>query len=165
MTRIIFFIIFIFMANIIINGDDGSWNIGYSEMRGSLYSETENSNITLEKEVLKFGGLLTPSVKAFFLFKNITDKNLEIEAGLPIKFLIYIEQRNLYDKNGTDLEEVYYLYGGKYGGGSGNVDITINALDEVLKYDENVRLDGYVDHSQYYFFAKDLKKRRTVAVD
>ena len=53
--------------------DDGSWNKAFSINGGSIYSETEHADITLEKELLIFNGEKTT---VFFLFKKNCEFNL-----------------------------------------------------------------------------------------
>jgi hypothetical protein len=63
-------------------GDDGSWSKDFSTESGSIYSAEENTDIALEKELLVFTGRET---FAFFQFKNLSDKDLVVDAGFPIK--------------------------------------------------------------------------------
>lgn len=64
--KIIFFLFFWLCSASFIFSDDGSWNVLFKEIRANIYSDTENNEIALEKEILKFGGLITPSVGSYF---------------------------------------------------------------------------------------------------
>ena len=61
--------------------DDGSWNSMFSLSGGSIYSETENEHIALEKELLVFTGDRTI---AFFQFRNASDKRVTVPCGFPV---------------------------------------------------------------------------------
>ena len=62
-------------------GDDGSWSSSFSLNGGSIYSETDDEHIALEKELLVFTGEKTV---AFFLFRNTSDHAVTITCGFPI---------------------------------------------------------------------------------
>ena len=62
-------------------GDDGSWSSSFSLNGGSIYSETDDEHIALEKELLVFTGEKTV---AFFLFRNTSDHAVTITCVFPI---------------------------------------------------------------------------------
>lgn len=161
MKRMIFLSIFA-LVSITIFADDGSWNVLYDETRGSLYSETENKEITLEKEILKFGGLLSATTEAIFQFRNVTDKNLEIDAGFPIKLSINISEGTIYDDNYQPIEDAYFLSESKYGSNEYHVSIAKKIFGDNLKYYKNTFEDGFTGQSPYYFTDNDIEYRKTV---
>ena len=65
--------------------DDGSWSKSFTIDGGSIYSENDNSNIELVKEILIFNGEYT---KAVFQFKNTSSKAVTIECGFPVQYEI-----------------------------------------------------------------------------
>ncbi len=79
----IFILVLVAVSNIY--ADDGSWNDSFSTVSvngGSIYSETENTEIELTKEILIFNGEYT---KAVFQFKNISDKPVTVSCGFPVR--------------------------------------------------------------------------------
>ncbi|MBT3274005.1 MAG: hypothetical protein HN368_12685, partial [Spirochaetales bacterium] len=65
----------------IVYADDGSWSNNFSINGGSIYAETDDANIVLEKEMLIFNG---ESTSVFFLFYNTSDKQISIDCGFPV---------------------------------------------------------------------------------
>ena len=61
--------------------DDGSWNRLFDVSGGSVYSETEDSGVVLEKELLIFNGKET---EVNFLFRNTTGDDLTLACGFPV---------------------------------------------------------------------------------
>lgn len=62
--------------------DDGSWNSNFSIQGGSVYSETDHPDISLEKELLIFDGEKTV---AFFQFRNTTGRQVTVNCGFPVQ--------------------------------------------------------------------------------
>jgi len=65
--------------------DDGSWNKSFTINGGSIYSESDNTDIELVKEILIFTGEYT---KAVFQFKNTSDRAVTISCGFPVQYEI-----------------------------------------------------------------------------
>lgn len=61
--------------------DDGSWSSTFSVSGGSIYSEEDNTDIVLEKELLIFDGR---STEAHFLFRNTSSDDIVLECGFPV---------------------------------------------------------------------------------
>ncbi|MBN1646552.1 MAG: hypothetical protein JW874_00845 [Spirochaetales bacterium] len=61
--------------------DDGSWSKSFSLEGGSIYAEEENSDIELVSELLFFDGERT---RAFFRFRNNTDRKVMVKCGFPV---------------------------------------------------------------------------------
>lgn len=160
--KIFIFLFFLLSLTNLIFSDDGSWNVLFKEIKGGIYSETDNKEITLEREVLKFGGLVTPTVDAYFQFKNVTDKSLKVEAGFPIKVKLSISPGSIYDKNYNPIENVYFLSAGKYGNDQTHIDIARDLLGDKLKYYKNEMTDGFTGQSDYYFTQKDLEQKKII---
>ncbi len=74
--------------------DDGSWNKSFTIEGGSIYSEDDNTDIELIKEILIFNGEYT---KAVFQFKNTSSKAVTTECGFPVQYRIetYLNQDHL----------------------------------------------------------------------
>ncbi len=78
------FILIVIMVSLVsfeLTADDGSWSNSFSISGGSVYSEEESSDIVLEKELLIFNGEYT---EAHFLFRNTTDRDIEMVCGFPV---------------------------------------------------------------------------------
>jgi len=163
MKRFLIIIFYLILCSRLFS-DDGSWNVLFSEKKGNLYSETENPNITLEKEVLKFDGLISGNVEAVFQFKNVTENPIEVEAGFPIEITIDIMIDPLYDKNKKPIMDVYYISSSKYGSDNEHIDLAKFFLGEKLKHAKYTNEDGYSGHSDYYFIEKELESRRVIPV-
>lgn len=82
--------------------DDGSWNKAFSINGGSIYSETEHTEISLEKELLLFNGKKTT---VFLLFKNTSASPIVVECGFPVH----------YDIQAYKIENRLEIPAGKYG--------------------------------------------------
>ncbi len=75
----------IFLVILVCHGavsDDGSWSESFTTESGSIYSTEESQDIALEKELLVFTGSET---HVYFQFRNLTDKDLVVDAGFPVK--------------------------------------------------------------------------------
>lgn len=151
---LILILLTIFLSNVY--SDDGSWNTLHTELKGNLYSETENKDITLEKEILIFGGLQTPSVEAIFQFKNLTKKELTIEAGFPIELKIPVNY------NITQDDGEYYFPINKYGG-NGHLGIAEMLFGDKLKYNTQNEDYGFTGESSCYFTKKDIDPRKKIS--
>jgi len=90
MRKSIFIIIIFINATFPLSADDGGWSQSFSINSGSIYTETENPEIALEKEILIFDGNKT---KAVFSFYNNSNNDLEVTCGFPVSYNInsYIE--------------------------------------------------------------------------
>ncbi len=108
--------------------DDGSWSKSFTIDGGSIYSEIDNEDIELVKEILIFTGDYT---KAVFQFKNRSDKALTVSCGFPVQY---------------DIEAFF-------GGDSLEVEISHYAPDEkipVLDYMNTLPME-YTDQDDYMF--------------
>jgi hypothetical protein len=83
--KIIIILSFFFIYCITLYADDGSWNKSFTIDAGSIYSDIDNQDIELEKEILIFNGDFT---KAVFQFRNISDKSLTVSCGFPVRYEI-----------------------------------------------------------------------------
>ena len=86
--RILFFIMII--ALLVVSAaftDDASWSSSFRISGGGIYSEEEEQSIVLEKELLIFTGRTT---EAHFLFRNISDRDIELDCGFPVVHRIEI---------------------------------------------------------------------------
>ena len=61
--------------------DDGSWSKSFTISGGSIYSEEDDKNIVLEKELLIFNGRTT---RAVFQFRNTSSREIRMTCGFPI---------------------------------------------------------------------------------
>ena len=61
--------------------DDGSWSSSFSISGGEIYSPVDDSRIVLEKELLLFTG---SSTEAYFLFRNTSGRDVELDCGFPV---------------------------------------------------------------------------------
>jgi hypothetical protein len=104
MKRVISIFLFSLVLAVTAGADDGSWNKSFSVQGGSIYSDTDHPDISLDKELLVFDGEKTTAV---FLFRNTSHKAVTVECGFPVRHEI--------DCNdcGTHLE----IPSGPYGGG------------------------------------------------
>ena len=68
-----------------LGADDGSWNKSFTIGGGSIYSESDNADIELIKEILIFNGEYT---RAVFQFKNTSNKPVTISCGFPVRYEI-----------------------------------------------------------------------------
>ncbi len=78
------YIVTVFILIIILNPihpDDGSWNRSFTIEGGSIYSEEDNGDIVLEKELLVFNGVKT---RVHFLFRNTGDRRITLKCGFPV---------------------------------------------------------------------------------
>ncbi|MCP4130802.1 MAG: hypothetical protein GY754_07455 [bacterium] len=69
--------------------DDGSWSTDFRLSGGPIYSQKENRDIMLEKEVLKYNGYDAKNrdlTEVYFLFKNTRNKQVTVDAGFPVMF-------------------------------------------------------------------------------
>ena len=78
-------LILIFTSFNYIFTDDGSWSKSFTIDGGSIYSESDNTDIELVKEILIFNGEYT---KAVFQFKNTSNKAVTIDCGFPVQYQI-----------------------------------------------------------------------------
>ncbi|HUW71503.1 MAG TPA: hypothetical protein VMX33_14850 [bacterium] len=75
-------ILFLAMTLFSPRADDGTWSQTFSILGGNIYSETENPDISLEKELLVFDGERT---RAWFFLKNTADRQVTVECGFPVR--------------------------------------------------------------------------------
>jgi hypothetical protein len=80
---IILILFLITVANML--ADDGSWSKSFTINSGSIYSESDNTDIELTKEILIFDGKYT---KAVFQFRNTSDKSVIVDCGFPVRYEI-----------------------------------------------------------------------------
>ena len=78
-------LIIIFSASVMfafpVFADDGSWSKSFSVSGGSVYSQEDNSDIILEKELLVFNG---KSTEACFEFVNTSRSKIVLTCGFPV---------------------------------------------------------------------------------
>lgn len=103
MKKILPFFLCIAYLGAPLTADDGSWNKAFSVQGGSIYSEDDHPDITLEKELLVFDGEKTTAI---FLFRNTSNRAVTVECGFPVRHEI-----ECYDC-GTHLEIPESPYGG-----------------------------------------------------
>jgi len=95
--------------------DDGTWGVNFDITNGSIYSDVENPDIRMKKEIIKLKDIFTGSTEVIFLFENTTNKNIEMYAGFPINITIPTALEEIEVDGST--KKAYYLPGrGKYGG-------------------------------------------------
>jgi len=80
MKRAIPVFVFSLVLAVTAGTDDGSWNKSFSVHGGSIYSDTDHPDISLDKELLVFDGEKTTAV---FLFRNTSQKAITVECGFP----------------------------------------------------------------------------------
>ena len=121
---LIAFILFITAVPLL--ADDGTWNANFSIQGGSIYSETENNEISMEKELLLFDGKKTV---VYFQFRNTTNRTVQVDCGFPVQHLLsvrdmgdilwiegritetvekYFETRQIYDPNDEDQADEFW---------------------------------------------------------
>lgn len=71
-----------FICGLPLTADDGSWGSTFSVLGGSIYSETENPDISLEKEFLVFDGEKTV---VHFQFRNTSSFPVTQDCGFPVR--------------------------------------------------------------------------------
>ena len=64
--------------------DDGSWSADFTEAAGPVYATTENQDISLESELLRFRIVKQGVTEAVFLFRNASAREVHVEAGFPV---------------------------------------------------------------------------------
>ena len=156
----VIFLVLLLFSIPILTADDGSWNNSFSIHGGSIYSELDNREIVLEKELLVFDGKTT---SVFFLFRNTADHKVTVPCGFPvrheiqtidcgdyleipsgpygggkIKSLDYLETRDLYDSENMD-EPMFSLPEG----------ILINDYNNSREYIDKEKVGGEVDFQIY----------------
>ena len=67
------------------HSDDGSWSKSFTVDSGSIYAESENSEIALTKELLVFDGERT---LVLLQFENTSDKRSTVVCGFPVRHAI-----------------------------------------------------------------------------
>ena len=82
MKRVISIFLFSLVLAVTTGADDGSWNKSFSVQGGSIYSDTDHPDISLEKELLVFDGEKTTAV---FLFRNTSHKAFTVENEAPLR--------------------------------------------------------------------------------
>jgi hypothetical protein len=94
--------LFLLTAGTVLFGDDGGWNNNFSIQGGSIYTEQENPDVALVKELLVFDGEKT---QVWFLFENTSTKEVRVPCGFPVRYSIdgYLEGG------------IWYISQGKYG--------------------------------------------------
>ena len=127
-NKLVIVLILIMSNSLFSFADDGSWNKSFTIDGGSIYSDNENTEIELIKEILIFTGKYT---KAVFQFKNRSNKAVTVSCGFPVQY---------------DIEAFF-------GGDSLEVEISHYAPNEkipVLSYMETLPLE-YTDPDDYLF--------------
>ncbi|MCK5673671.1 MAG: hypothetical protein KAH95_09850, partial [Spirochaetales bacterium] len=126
--KIVIILILLISNYLFLTADDGSWSKSFTVDGGSIYSESDNIDIELVKEILIFTGEYT---KAVFQFKNRSNRAVTISCGFPVQ----------YDINAF------------FGGDSLEVETSHYAPDEqipVIDYLETLPLE-YTDPDDYMF--------------
>ncbi len=136
--------------------DDGSWNANYSLSGGALYSEAENPDVALSDEILIFDGFDSGVTRAVFFFTNTSAKDLEVQAGFPIRVRLFIEEDVI---PGTKEQKGYYFRESKYGPPSNSVEYARVALGDSLKKGAFPE-DEDIGHSWEYFLVQTVPVRR-----
>ena len=85
MLKKLAFTILILIITFDLAADDGSWSKSFTIDGGSIYSESDNTDIELVKEILIFNGEYT---KAVFQFKNTSKRAVTINCGFPVQYEI-----------------------------------------------------------------------------
>ena len=85
MIKKLAFTILILIITLNLAADDGSWNKSFTIDGGSIYTESDNTDIELVKEILIFNGEYT---KAVFQFKNRSNRAVTTNCGFPVRYEI-----------------------------------------------------------------------------
>lgn len=132
--------------------DDGTWGVNFDITNGSIYSEVENPDIRMKKEIIKLKDIFTGSTEVIFLFENTTNKNIEMYAGFPINITIPTALEEIEVEGAA--KKAYYLPGpGKYGGIS---------VADYIPYFETVTIiyeEDPFNPETDYLLEEDLQKR------
>ena len=78
-------LILVLLAASNMHADAGGWGKSFTINGGSIYSESDDTDIELTKEILIFNGEYT---KAVFQFKNTSDKTVTISCGFPVRYAL-----------------------------------------------------------------------------
>jgi hypothetical protein len=95
--------------------DDGTWSTEFTEAAGPVYAATENRDVSLESELLRFGLADQGVTEAAFLFRNAGTRELKVEAGFPVRVTMGVGQLDLPASAGRGAAPAWYLSHGQYG--------------------------------------------------
>ncbi|MBI9101529.1 MAG: hypothetical protein JEY99_03865 [Spirochaetales bacterium] len=109
--------------------DDGSWSKSFTISGGAIYSEEDEEDIILEKELLIFNGITT---RAVFQFKNTSNRRKVITCGFPVVHSI----------NAYKVDDFLEISKGKYGD-SGIPGIEFFETREHPEIDNDVTMYAY----------------------
>lgn len=107
--------------------DDGSWGTSFREAAGPIYAETENPDIALESEFLRFSHSSIGETEAFFLFRNTAGREVRLEAGFPVRVRIRVGRLETTPAEAGAPETVLYPTQGKYRN-------TVDGLEEMKAF-------------------------------
>ena len=113
-TKVLALTLFV-LAVLPCQADDGTWSHDFTEAAGPVYAATENPDISLEPELLRFTLEEEGVTEAVFLFRNSSDRELEVEAGFPVRVRIGVGQLDLPASQRGNAVPAWYFSQGQYG--------------------------------------------------
>ncbi len=144
--------------------DDGTWSTSFTEAAGPVYATTENKDVSLDSELLRFtleekGGV----TEAVFLFHNAGARELRVEAGFPVRLRIGVGQLDLPASQGKKAVPAWYISQGNYGNEPG-LAAAQAFYGDALFFDETEYPDGPEYGGGWYVRKDNAVVRRTVSV-
>ena len=156
MKTVSLFAVLFAAAAAVLFADDGSWSSTYSLSEGSLYAETENADIALRDEILRFDGFESGVTRAIFFFSNTTARDVKVQAGFPIRVRLQLFEDLL---PGTKGKTGLFFSQSKYGPTGNEIEYAAIALGNALKR-AVLSEDALIEHSAEYFLPGDVPVRR-----
>jgi hypothetical protein len=132
MNRLLLFSLFFLLTISLLPADTGQWASDFRLSGGPLYTENENTEVSLEEELLVFSGekSTTAATDAYFLFYNNSPSAVTVDVGFPVKTFLEI---NMTSVEGTPVS--YSYSSGKYGGH--NIDFLAIIFASDMKWDRD----------------------------
>jgi hypothetical protein len=159
-TACLYFVAVLLCAASAAFGDDGSWSTDFQVSQGPIYSEQENRDISLDKEILALDGFDSGLTRATFFFSNTASAARYVEAGFPVRVHIGVTEDAI---PGTEGKTVLFLNKGKYENDVKGQEfirlVSRGTLEQAPSSDEEV------DHSPLYFSKADIPARVQLGAD